>query len=209
MTTDNDAPRETSEEYAGQSRASGYTYEGKPVGEDIINRVTELLLPLQTHFRLFQNDQERRFDYMLGQISLAIKAKEASTDALANEIKAAAGELRSVAPVLQEVRGDVADIKKNWHDMGVWQAEVDAWRGRQDEQREAEHERQETRHVEIIARFEHDEARLDKKRIELDGIHQEIDEIRAYIAANRRAELDELKQRVIALEQQLSDRGHR
>lgn len=62
----------------------------------------------------------------------------------------------------------------------------------------------------LTQRLTADEERLDKKRAELDGIHEEnaamreeIAAINEYIARNRRAELDDLKERVAQLEARL------
>lgn len=94
-------------------RASGYTDErGNDVSENIINRVTELMIGPQTKMLVLADQmnaivttQDQRFEYLLGQMDAFLKKEDARHDALAESEDGAMRVLASVARQLDEISG--------------------------------------------------------------------------------------------------------
>lgn len=130
--------------YPNAGRDSGYTdEEGKPVGENIINRVTELLLPLDvkltlmgarldSQFKGLRDDGEHRQSYLLQQIGSLIKDVDARLDHYGKEIDATLTAVQGVAASVgkQEERIDTLSERM---------AEVESAIAARPEARAAEH----------------------------------------------------------------------
>jgi hypothetical protein len=142
MTTEDEQPRDS---YPNAGRDSGYVDDaGQPVGENIINRVTTLTTDNQVRLNLLTTrvdatigkvdetaaklddaitHQERRFDYLLGQMQRLIDTESTSRDVIAVEMRTNATEMSAAAA---DMRAFTVQVKKNWQDITLWQAEKDA-----------------------------------------------------------------------------------
>jgi DNA integrity scanning protein DisA with diadenylate cyclase activity len=97
--------------YPNAGRASGYTDgSGNDVGENIVNRVTELVLAQQTKLLALADridavitKQDKRFDYMLRESDAYSKKEDARHDALERAENQALTALTSVAHRLDEI----------------------------------------------------------------------------------------------------------
>lgn len=99
-------------------RASGYTDgKGNDVGEDVVNRVTELMIGPQTKLVLLADQlkelgaqqnaivktQDQRFEYLLTQLDAHLKKEDARHDALRHSEETTQQALTSAARMLDEI----------------------------------------------------------------------------------------------------------
>jgi uncharacterized coiled-coil protein SlyX len=101
-------PKDT---HPNAGRASGYKDgSGNDVGENLVNRVTELMLGPQTKMILLAEQlnaqsatQDRRFEYLLAQLQSHLDKEDARHDALARSETSSLAALTSVARRLDEI----------------------------------------------------------------------------------------------------------
>lgn len=101
----------TNDPYPNAGRDSGYTdEEGKPVGENIINRVTELMVGPQTKLVQLSAQldaavkiQDQRFQYVLGQLGAFLDKEDARHSAYDLAEQSTLQALTSVAHRLDEI----------------------------------------------------------------------------------------------------------
>jgi hypothetical protein len=104
---------ETNDTHPNAGRASGYTDgKGNAVGENLVNRVTELMLGPQTKMLLLAEQlnaqsatQDRRFEYLLGQLQAHLDKEDKRHDELKQSEVTTEAALASVARMLDEIVG--------------------------------------------------------------------------------------------------------
>lgn len=74
--------------YPNKDRASGYTDDGKPVGEGLVNVVTGIVTAAQTKWVLASSEITARLEETSTQVSNAAKTQEQRFDYMLGEIKA-------------------------------------------------------------------------------------------------------------------------
>lgn len=186
----------TDDTYPNAGRDSGYSDEaGRPVGENIINRVTELLLPGQTKLIQLADQmdgmtkiQHQRFEYVLNQLA-AYQEKEDFRHGVYDESeRATLAALTSVAQRLDEITGYVQQSVTIARE-ALAVAKAGATRLEKLE-RDTKTLKQGQRRIsgEVLELRE----RLDRKRKELDDIHAWQERMDARAAAYPEEEIAEL-----------------